>query len=249
MTGAGSADGRSLVGEWYDPANWPIDAADYTTGAATTALAGTAIQSLAVNQLNTIALQNLGSVSTGGYTALRLAISGGQPNGENVVYFAGFENGSQPAAQLVVSYTTPSQGAPQNTALPTVSGTAQVGSQLSATTGSWTNSPSSYAYGWESASAASGPWSPIVGAGSSTYTPVSGDANRYLHVVVTASNGSGSASAASAAVGPVVAAGPQTLTFSIGAGGDDGNVMVNDMTGSSGGRRRRIRRRVRRRRR
>jgi hypothetical protein len=106
VTSAASADGRSLVGEWY-PANWPIGAADYTSGAATTALTGTAIQSLAGNQTNTLALQNLGSVSTTGYTALRLEISGGQPTGENSVYFAAFENGSQPGAQLVVTYTLP----------------------------------------------------------------------------------------------------------------------------------------------
>jgi hypothetical protein len=44
-------------------------------------------------------------VSTTGWTALRLHVSGGQPAGDNYVQMAAFEN-SNPVAQLVVTYTT-----------------------------------------------------------------------------------------------------------------------------------------------
>jgi hypothetical protein len=149
-----------------------------------------------------------------------------------VVVTASNAGGSASAASAAVGPVA-AQSPPVNTALPVVSGTVQVGSALSASTGSWSNSPTSYAYVWQSSASASGPWSPISGATGSSYTPVAADQGRYLQVVVTASNGGGSASAASAAVGPV-AAQPQSMTFSIGAGGDDGDVFVNDMTGSGG---------------
>jgi hypothetical protein len=106
VTDATSANSRSLVAEWYPVSSWPIDAADYAATAASTALAGTAIASLTTNASNTFVLQNLGSVSTTGATALRLHISGGQPSGENAVWFASFED-SSPEAQLEITYTAP----------------------------------------------------------------------------------------------------------------------------------------------
>src|SRR5205823_4796986 len=38
--------------------------------------------------------------------------------------------------------------APKNTALPTISGTPQVGVPLSASTGTWSGSPTKYSYQW-----------------------------------------------------------------------------------------------------
>jgi hypothetical protein len=99
-----SANNRNLVAAWYPAASWPIDAADYTATAASTAHAGTAIGSLLVNTQNELALQNLSSISTTGSTGLRLHVDGGQPNGENGVWIAAFEN-SLPKAQLEITYT------------------------------------------------------------------------------------------------------------------------------------------------
>ena len=69
-----------------------------------------------------------------------------------------------------------------NTALPTISGTAQVGQTLTATTGTWTNSPTSFTYQWNRAG------TPIAGATASTYVPVTADIGNTLTVSVTAAN-------------------------------------------------------------
>src|SRR5712691_6424937 len=100
-----SVNGRTLVAEWDNGAAWPIDASDYAATASTSASTGVAIGSLTVNAVNTLSLQNLGSISRSGYTTLRLHVDGGQPTGENGAFFAAFENGTVPAAQLVVNYT------------------------------------------------------------------------------------------------------------------------------------------------
>ena len=83
---------------------------------------------------------------------------------------------------------------PANTAAPVISGTPAVGSSLTASTGTWSNTPTSYAYQWKRAGTA------ISGATASTYTVVSGDVGQALTVTVTASNTAGSASATSASV-------------------------------------------------
>ncbi|PWT71908.1 MAG: hypothetical protein C5B60_10265 [Chloroflexi bacterium] len=91
---------------------------------------------------------------------------------------------------------------PTNTAVPTISGTAQVGQLLTASTGAWTHNPTSYTYQW------AGNGTNIGGATSSTYTPVSGDLNHTITVSVVAINSGGSSSAATspatAAVLPAV---------------------------------------------
>lgn len=103
------------------------------------------------------------------------------------------------AAQRAAGGSPPAPVAPANTALPVVSGTARVGSVLTATTGAWAGtSPITYAYQWQRGT------SPISGATNATYTVVSGDLSNTLRVVVTATNVAGSASANSANTAVVV---------------------------------------------
>jgi surface antigen len=83
---------------------------------------------------------------------------------------------------------------PTNTALPSITGTAQVGSTLTCSNGSWSNSPTSYAEQWLRDGSA------ISSATASTYELVSADADHDLSCKVTASNAGGSASATSASV-------------------------------------------------
>jgi hypothetical protein len=91
---------------------------------------------------------------------------------------------------------------PTNTSVPVISGTAQVGQTLTATSGTWTHNPTSYGYQWNRLGAA------IAGATSSTYVLVAADTGDTLTVSVIATNSGGpSSSATSAATAAVTAAG------------------------------------------
>jgi hypothetical protein len=101
--------------------------------------------------------------------------------------------------------------APANTAPPAISGTPQEGQVLTATTGTWSNGPTSYAYQWQDCSASG--CSNIAGATSSSYTLQASDVGNTVDVVVTATNAGGSSSATSAQTSAVTAAssnGPPT---------------------------------------
>ena len=74
---------------------------------------------------------------------------------------------------------------PANSTVPTISGTAQVGQTLTATTGTWTNNPTSFTYRWNRAGTA------ISGATVSSYVPVTADIGNTLTVSVTAANTGG----------------------------------------------------------
>jgi hypothetical protein len=88
---------------------------------------------------------------------------------------------------------------PANTAGPTISGTAQEGQQLSTTNGTWSDSPTSYAYAWSQCDASGNSCTSIGSATAATYTAVAADVGHTLRVTVTAKNSSGSGNATSAA--------------------------------------------------
>jgi hypothetical protein len=96
-------------------------------------------------------------------------------------------------SQVVInSYAYSTSSLPENTVLPVISGTSQIDETLSVTTGTWTNSPTSYSYQWKRNG------SDILGATSSTYQTKIEDGSTTLTCTVTATNASGSASATSA---------------------------------------------------
>lgn len=105
---------------------------------------------------------------------------------------------------------------PQNTAAPTVSGTAQAGNTLSASVGTWTNSPTSYSYQWQQCDGSGSGCSPVSGATSATLALTSSQVGSTLRVMVTASNASGSASASSSATSAVSAAASGTPGAGVG---------------------------------
>lgn len=78
---------------------------------------------------------------------------------------------------------------PINTVAPVVSGTANVGSGLSTTNGTWTTAPpiTSYSYQWFRS-----PSTAITGATTSSYTLVLADAGSTIYCIVTANNPVGS---------------------------------------------------------
>jgi hypothetical protein len=90
-----------------------------------------------------------------------------------------------------------SAAAPENTAVPQISGTAKEDSTLTASNGTWTNSPTSFAYQWRRCASDGSACGDITGATKQTYSPVAGDVGRTLRVEVTASNTDGKNSATS----------------------------------------------------
>jgi hypothetical protein len=85
-----------------------------------------------------------------------------------------------------------------NTAVPVITGTAAAGDALTASTGTWTNSPVIYTYQWEDCDSSGLNCTVITGATASTYSVTAADAGHTIRVIVTAQNGGGSASATSA---------------------------------------------------
>ena len=86
---------------------------------------------------------------------------------------------------------------PANTALPVISGTAQQGQRLTTSGGSWTNSPTAFAYQWQDCDPAGANCASIAGATTNGYTLASGDVGHTLRVVVIASNAGGQGAATS----------------------------------------------------
>jgi hypothetical protein len=111
--------------------------------------------------------------------------------------------------------------APVDTGLPTISGTAQEGVQLSETNGTWTNFPTGYVYQWEdcTSSGSLAGCAPVAAGGTGpTYTPTLSDIGQFLRVQETASNQGGAGQAvlslATARVtpSPAINGAPPTLT-------------------------------------
>ncbi len=86
---------------------------------------------------------------------------------------------------------------PKATALPAVSGLAQVGEQLSATAGTWSGGAQTFSFQWQGCNTDGTGCVDITGATAKTYTARSEDAGRVLRVKVTAKSLSGSTTASS----------------------------------------------------
>jgi hypothetical protein len=104
----------------------------------------------------------------------------------------------------VAVWVAPAAAAPpENTAAPTISGTARVGQTLTAQNGTWSNEPTAFRYQWQRCDAAGANCANIEGAVEKTYLVVQSDQARTLRVVVFASNIDGVSSARSAQTGVV----------------------------------------------
>jgi hypothetical protein len=86
---------------------------------------------------------------------------------------------------------------PMNTARPVIAGSTAQGQVLGASSGSWTESPSSYTYRWQDCNIMGEGCTNVDGATASRYTLGSGDVGHTLRVTVTATNSGGVGAAAS----------------------------------------------------
>ncbi len=135
----------------------------------------------------------------------------------------------------VTTSTDISELSPANTGLPAISGTAQKGATLTASTGTWTGSPTVFTYDWRDCSDNSGNGCTTVQSGSSDqYTLLGSDEGSFLEVVVTASNASAGGSATSATVGPVTGSPSNTAVPSIAASATAGQTLTASPGGWSG---------------
>jgi hypothetical protein len=90
------------------------------------------------------------------------------------------------------------QAPPLNTIPPNVTGTAQVGSVLTTTNGSWSATAPTFAYQWLRCAPATTQCTTIAGATSQTYTAATADQGSTLVASVTATNPAGHATSRSA---------------------------------------------------
>ena len=100
----------------------------------------------------------------------------------------------------------PGPTAPASTAPPQVVGSPKVGQASASSVGTWSGSPTSYAYQWKRCDGSGAGCVSIAGATAGSYTPVSADAGATLRVAVSASNASGTGLAQSTQSSAVAAA-------------------------------------------
>jgi hypothetical protein len=114
-------------------------------------------------------------------------------------------------AKIMIPRIT-AQLAPKSTVLPTISGTAAVGQTLTATTGTWSGKPTTFAYQWQRCDASGANCIDTAGATGQSYVVTDADVGATLRVAVTASSASKSTTATSAPTGVVQAAGAPVST-------------------------------------
>jgi hypothetical protein len=104
---------------------------------------------------------------------------------------------------LGISAGAASAATPANSAKPTISGTEKSGSRLTASNGTWSNSPTSYAYQWRRCATDGTACGDIVAGTKQTYALTASDVHHAIRVVVTAKNADGAGSATSDPTGVI----------------------------------------------
>src|SRR5579884_1168498 len=150
---------------------------------------GTPVISGAAQQGQTLTVSNGGW--GGNPTSYAYAWSRCDASGGSCAAIAGVTAANSGGSAQATSPPSPvvsSEAAPTNTTAPSVSGSLQVGSTLTASEGSWSGNPTAYAYAWSRCDAHGDSCARIDGATASTYTLKQADAGATLRISVTATN-------------------------------------------------------------
>jgi hypothetical protein len=93
---------------------------------------------------------------------------------------------------------------PATSSAPAITGVARTGETLTTSNGTWTGTPTSYAYQWQRSSSSGVGYSNIASAANNTYVLTDADIGKYIRVSVVATNSVGSTSVSSLATSIVV---------------------------------------------
>jgi hypothetical protein len=137
--------------------------------------------------------------SIGGATASSYVVTGSDLGGTvRVVVTAANQVGSTEAASAPTGVIGGPPPPPANVTPPVVSGSSIEGQTLATSTGSWTESPVSFAYQWQDCNASGGHCSTIAGAAAASLTLTARDVGHTVRSVVKATNAGGTGKASSA---------------------------------------------------
>ena len=137
------------------------------------------------------------------YESSTLGLTTADTNQQIFAYVTAVNSSSSVTSYTAKTSAVAQEPVPSLTVVPSVSGTAQIGYTLTATSGTWTNSPTAYQYQWLRSSSAG--WTSIAGATGSSYVATAADVGSSLEVQVTASNYGGAGTAALSAPTAVLA--------------------------------------------
>ena len=101
---------------------------------------------------------------------------------------------------------------PANSVIPSISGTKRTGETLTASPGTWSGAPTSYAYQWKRASTSGGTYTNISSATNSTYVLTDSDIGKFIKVSVVATNANGSSTAELSAATTAISDLPDSAT-------------------------------------
>jgi hypothetical protein len=113
------------------------------------------------------------------------------------VIAANADGASQPVFSGRTAVVGPAAGSPTNTARPTITGEPRVGQELTAENGTWTGTPTSFAYQWQRCDIDAVICFDVGGATGRTYGVREADIGFRVRVEVTARNAQGSGTATS----------------------------------------------------
>jgi hypothetical protein len=116
---------------------------------------------------------------------------------------------SNTSALSAATATAVAAGTFSATATPTIDGSVNVGSTLTANEGAWSPTPDSYTYKWLISTSSTGTYTAIANATTTSYRVAAGDLNKFIKVEITALKAGYTTSvafrsAATAAVGPTL---------------------------------------------